>query len=386
MIKTDVCIIGAGPSGASTSLMLSKMNIPHYIVDKSTFPRDKTCGDGLILYAYKALKQLDEKLFEAFLKNPKFIHSKNIKLHINNNLDVNICESEERDMVITYAKRFDFDHFLVRHLSPKYANCEFGNGVKKISQSKEGVLLQLKDGKEILAKVVVGADGVNSLISRKLALNKTNKSLTSTFVNAYFNGVVGLPKSNEAEIRLIYKKTPLFFYIFPLADGSVNVSLGARTDLIKKYNINLLEEAKSILQNHKKVAHKFKNATLINSWRGWSIPFDFSTKKVYGNRFLLVGDAAGLTNAFYKEGVGTGMMSGIICAKKIKECLIVNNFSKEFLSTYQDSLKKEFGRLLKFSFLMVRMARFKYFFATIVRLFKNSFEQKAPSFIKRKSY
>ena len=34
MIKTDVCIIGAGPSGTSTSLMLSKMKISHYIVDK----------------------------------------------------------------------------------------------------------------------------------------------------------------------------------------------------------------------------------------------------------------------------------------------------------------------------------------------------------------
>jgi flavin-dependent dehydrogenase len=58
MIKTDVCIIGAGPSGTSTSLMLSKMKISHYIVDKSIFPRDKTCGDGLILYAYKSLLQI----------------------------------------------------------------------------------------------------------------------------------------------------------------------------------------------------------------------------------------------------------------------------------------------------------------------------------------
>ena len=137
MIKTDVCIIGAGPSGACTSLMLSKMKISHYIIDKSTFPRDKTCGDGLILYAYKSLLQIDKKLFKAFLKNPKFIHSKNIKLHINDNLNVNINESLDRDMVITYAKRFDFDYFLVNHLSEKYANCEFGNGLKKITQLKK---------------------------------------------------------------------------------------------------------------------------------------------------------------------------------------------------------------------------------------------------------
>jgi len=68
MIKTDVCIIGAGPSGASTSLMLSKMKISHYIIDKSTFPRDKTCGDGLILYAYKSLLQIDKKTIQSFFK------------------------------------------------------------------------------------------------------------------------------------------------------------------------------------------------------------------------------------------------------------------------------------------------------------------------------
>ncbi|MFY9241909.1 MAG: FAD-dependent monooxygenase [Polaribacter sp.] len=66
MIKTDVCIIGAEPAGASTALMLAQLKIPHYIIDKANFPRDKTCGDGLILYAFKALKEL--KLLDIFLK------------------------------------------------------------------------------------------------------------------------------------------------------------------------------------------------------------------------------------------------------------------------------------------------------------------------------
>lgn len=386
MIKTDVCIIGSGPAGASTSLMLSKLKIPHYIIDKAKFPRDKTCGDGLILYAYKSLLQLDEKIFKSFVKNPKFLHSKNINLHINNNLKVNIHETEHRDMVITYAKRYDFDYFLVNHLSKKYAKKEFGNGVKSLTELENGILIKLKDGKEILSNIVVGADGVNSIVSKKLGKNKPIKSRTSTFVNAYFKGVTGFSKTNDAEIRIIYNKIPLFFYIFPLADGSANISLGGRTDLVKKYNINLLDEAKSIIKNHKKVAFKFENASLINSWRGWTIPFDFNHKKVFGNRFLLVGDAAGLTNAFYKEGVGTGMMSGIICAKKIAESIQENNFSANFLASYQKSLEKEFSRLLKFSFLMVNLSRFRYFFSIVVLLFKRSFEKTAPKFVARKSY
>ena len=113
MIETDVCIIGAGPSGVATSLMLSNLKIKHHIIDKAIFPRDKTCGDGLILYAYKAMKLLGGNLFEDFLKSPKFSHSKKIKLHVNNTTNIEFKESEDRDMLITYAKRVDFDHFLV---------------------------------------------------------------------------------------------------------------------------------------------------------------------------------------------------------------------------------------------------------------------------------
>lgn len=79
MINTDVCIFGA-----ATSLMLSNLKIPHFIIDKETFPRDKACDDGLILYVYKVIKLLGNNLFEEFLNHPKFLHSKRIKLHINN--------------------------------------------------------------------------------------------------------------------------------------------------------------------------------------------------------------------------------------------------------------------------------------------------------------
>lgn len=46
-IKTKICIIGAGPAGATTSIALANMGIPHTIVDASIFPRDKICGDAL---------------------------------------------------------------------------------------------------------------------------------------------------------------------------------------------------------------------------------------------------------------------------------------------------------------------------------------------------
>ncbi len=384
--KTDVCIIGAGPSGTATSLILTKLKIPHYIIDKSTFPRDKTCGDGLILYAYKAMKLLGEDLFNAFLKSPKFIHSKKISLHLSNTSNIEFKESDNRDMIISYAKRIDFDQFLVSHLSDTYANQLFGSGVKELKEESEGIFIKLKNGKEILSKFVVGADGAKSIVSNKLANNKIDKKLSSTFVSAYFKDIQDLPKGNTAEIRMIYKKMLLFFYVFPLSDGQVNISLGGRSDHIKKYGINLVDDIQNIIKNNKKVKNKFINATKVGNWRGWSIPFHFGSQKISGNRFLLVGDAAGLANAFYKEGIGTGMMSGIIAAKNIDRCLKNDDFSEFSLKKYDEDLKKEFGKLLKFSYFALRVARFKGLFLVMAGFFKNKIERKAHKIIQKRSY
>lgn len=386
MIKTDVCIIGAGPSGAATSLMLSNLKIHHFIIDKETFPRDKTCGDGLILYAYKAMKILGDNLFEEFLNHPIFLHSKKIKLHINNKQHILFTESEARDMIISYAKRIDFDHFLVEHLSEKYTQKEFGNAVKSIEENPNGILVKLKDDKQILAKIIVGADGAQSIVSKKLAYNKIDNKNMSTFVTAYFKGVTDIPLGNDAEVRIIYKNMPLFFYIFPLANGDSNVSLGGNANQIKKYNINLIDEIENIISTNQNINHKFSNATRFGKWRGWVIPYHFGKQKMFGNRFLLVGDAAGLANAFYKEGVGTGMMSGIIAAKNIERCLKNNDFSKSFLKNYEQDIKKEFEKLLKFSYFLLKISRFKTLFSLIVFIFNGRISKKSFKIIEKRSY
>src|SRR5436190_22064458 len=68
--EVDVLIAGAGPAGATTSLFLCKEKIPHVIIDKASFPRDKICGDALSGKVVDVLKRLDEKLLQEVYDKP----------------------------------------------------------------------------------------------------------------------------------------------------------------------------------------------------------------------------------------------------------------------------------------------------------------------------
>ncbi len=73
MIKTKVCIVGAGPGGAATALKLSYLGIECVLIDKAVFPRDKVCGDAISGKVTTLLKRLDPEMLKRFNELP--IHS-----------------------------------------------------------------------------------------------------------------------------------------------------------------------------------------------------------------------------------------------------------------------------------------------------------------------
>ncbi len=64
--KFDVVIVGAGPAGASCAIRLGKSGLKVALLEKSAFPKDKTCGDALSVDVINQLSMLSEKLGEDF--------------------------------------------------------------------------------------------------------------------------------------------------------------------------------------------------------------------------------------------------------------------------------------------------------------------------------
>src|SRR5687767_14783760 len=115
--QTDICIIGAGPSGATTSLFLSKLGIPHTIIDAGTFPRDKVCGDGLDLKVMRVLNNLDPAIVrDEIFNDPNFTKAWGCRIITAKNRNTNLLYTPKNGTSLSYpffmtCKRAYFDNF-----------------------------------------------------------------------------------------------------------------------------------------------------------------------------------------------------------------------------------------------------------------------------------
>ena len=178
MKSTDIVIIGAGPAGCSTSLFLSKHKIPHTIIDKAVFPRDKVCGDALSGKVVYVMKQLNNSMIYDYNNNPEqFLPSWGVKFVAPNGKAIDIPFksdiSKETHAPGFISKRMDFDASLFNQLDKDYATVIEGAEAKDIIKHKDGIELSYtKDGSTNTLsniKLIVGAEGYRSIVAKKLS-------------------------------------------------------------------------------------------------------------------------------------------------------------------------------------------------------------------------
>ena len=346
IIKTNICIIGAGPSGATTSLFLSKLNIPHTIVDSQIFPRDKVCGDALDLKVMRVLNQLDPTLVEReVIPNDNFIKSKGCRIIFSEKKNKDIIV---RDKLLSYpfffvAKRGYFDNFLAQKINSAYANFRQGTKVKNIV--REGGLwhIHLTDGIKdyvIESILLVGADGDQSVVLRSLGKRKIIREHYAGALRQYWKGISGIDSNQLLEIYLP-KSLPLaYLWIFPLPNGEANVGCGLSSEMIAKKSIDLKKVFHQLITEDPALADRFKNATPLEKPVGWGLPLASQHRKACGDGYLLVGDAAALVCPTTGEGIGPGMMSGYIAAHFIKRAVDQNRYDEQMFTNYDREVSK----------------------------------------------
>ena len=344
-IDTKVCIIGAGPAGSTTSLFLSKMQIPHVIVDAAIFPRDKVCGDALDLKVLRVLNQLDPAIIEEMMQDEKFVKAWGATIIISkdkkNSFEVDRTKNNYPFFMV--SKRAYFDNFLVSKMNSEYAEFLQGTKVKNLNRENDKwtIFAANKDGEvQITSELIIGADGDHSTVLRSFGERKINRENYAGALRQYWSGISELNKNNHLEIYLPKSLALAYLWIFPLPNGEANVGCGLVSDLIAKNSIDLKKLFHQLIHEDPALAHRFKNATPLEKPVGWGLPFATEKRKVYGDGYLLVGDAASLICPLTGEGVGPAMISGYTAAKFIEKALKANNFSEEIFINYDGEILK----------------------------------------------
>lgn len=352
-MKYDVTVVGAGPAGSTTAKFLSEKGFKTLLIDKEQFPRDKPCGGGLPLRVLQRFPYVvNDKIIEAYSSSGT-VFSPSLKHQIN--------ISKDRPIISTILRK-KFDFVLLNYAKDAGAVIQQGKPVSAVEISDDNAQVILHQGSTIESEIVVGADGVNSVIAQATGLRKrgTEKGVCilqefevdGKIMDEYFT------PSRHCYIHSRFKSIGGYGWVFPkkqhlnIGFGIVQAlkNLEQKPNLLKCYHeyIGLLQESDLIPRDLKQTEIK-----------GGALP-THPLEKTYGHRLLLVGDAAGFINPLSGEGIYFAMSSGKIAAEVISEALEKNDPTEKFLSKYQTLWQNDFGKDINLILKVVKRGSVEY--------------------------
>jgi len=374
-IDTSVIIVGAGPAGAGTSIYLSQAGIPHIIIEKGLFPRDKVCGDACSGKTAFVLRKANPAwLHDIFKRADEYTPSHGIIFVAPNGKPLNIPFNPTKYPGETApgftTPRLVFDNFLFEKLPTEHNTIYQEADVKDITR-KDGkvtvTFIQNEQTYTVTAPVIVGADGDKSIVRKTFLADHTTEKTSAVGLRAYYEGITGMHEKNYIELHFLPEVLPGYLWIFPLANGMANVGVGMMSERIRSHKINLREKMLNAIKNNPNISPRFKNAELKGKILGWGLPMGMSQQPVSGDNFLLTGDAGSLVDPFSGEGIGNALYSGMLAAYAIEKSIAEQRFDATFMkSAYDSALYKRIGDELKIGTTMQKLCRFPWLFNLVV--------------------
>ncbi len=374
-LETSVIIIGAGPAGAGASFFLSKYKIPHIVIEKETFPRDKVCGDACSGKTALVINRANPEWLSEILNEPNaFLPSWGIKFVAPNGKALDIPFSPKRTKETRApgftVPRLTFDNLLFEKMASPYCTIMQGAQVSAINNTAGSVSVALTQNEttyEITAPIIIGADGDKSIVRKKYLRENAAPKAYAVGLRAYYEGVTGMHEEQFIELHFLPEMLPGYLWIFPLPGGMANVGVGILSEVVRKKNINLREQMLDAIKNNPQIGPRFANAKLVGKIQGWGLPLAVERQPLSGDNFMLTGDAGCLIDPFSGEGIGNALYSGMLAAAAIKQCIEQHNYSAAFLKTaYDDVLYKRLGDEFKVSAALQRLCKYPWLFNFVV--------------------
>jgi geranylgeranyl reductase family protein len=349
-----VVVVGAGPAGATAARTLALAGCRVRLLDRAVFPRNKPCGGGISLRVVRRFPYLSAAL-------PRIATHSVARLHLEGpGGESTIVESDGPAALM--VRRLEFDALLVE-LAVE-AGAELVQGVEIVrAADRDGLIsLEARDGRQFQSRLVIAADGVHSIVARRLGLNRgwpahavaldmmeeTPRTALrdidpSTLWVAYGYG-------SDAGRRSVAEG---YSYIFPKRDH-VNIGVG----YVLKYYREEVDSAPYDL--HRSFIDRLKARGIVagestrQNFTPFLIPVGGPLRPPGRGGVLLTGDAGGFVNAFTAEGIYYAMVTGELAADAMIAALGDPAAPANLAARYMSACDREIGAELRDSVLIQR--------------------------------
>jgi menaquinone-9 beta-reductase len=332
----DVIIIGAGPAGSSTAFHLAQHGLRVLILDKATFPRDKTCGDGIVPRALPILERMG--VLRTIQQQGQVLDHLDVYAPHGQSLRILLPEQAQSAVVLP---RLQLDHLLLEAAIQSGAVFMPGQHVQQIQVDQDGVMIQAQ-GEVFRGHTAVLATGASSGLFEQIGLPIPRHPIVAA--RAYFEDIPTLEP--VFQFRFDGVVLPGYGWIFPTGTHSANIGTGfIRAEGGPSGNV---QQAFHQFVRSPALAQLLNGARQVGPVKSFPIRTDFPTARTYAERILLVGEAAGLVNPLTGDGIDFALESGEIAAEHLREMMEHGDFARMRFERYDAALRVRYQSLFQF--------------------------------------
>ncbi|KXK62636.1 drug:proton antiporter [Micromonospora rosaria] len=362
----DVIVVGAGPGGSATAYHLARHGVRVLLLEKTEFPREKVCGDGLTPRAVRQLIRMgvDTSPEAGWLQNRGLrVIGGGVRLELD---WPDLASYPNYGLVRT---RLDFDDLLAQRAVAAGAKLRTSvNVIGPVLGADDrviGVTAEVGPDKEpatFHAPLVVAADGVSGRFPLALGLAKREDRPIGVAVRRYYRSAARHDDDYlESWLELRAKGNdallPGYGWIFGLGDGRVNVGLGILNSSKAFGKTNYRRLLTDWLANTPEDWGMTDEANAEGPILGAALPMGFNRVPHYTRGVLLVGDSGGMVNPFNGEGIAYAMESGELAAEVAVQALARSAGAERerALLAYPQVLKDRFGGYYRLGGIFVKL-------------------------------
>jgi digeranylgeranylglycerophospholipid reductase len=330
--KYDCIVVGAGPAGSMAGKVLAENGVDVLILEKhSEIGSPLSCAEAISISGLTTFVPIDPEWVSTQIHKILMVSPSNIRmklLHPNAGVVLNrrLFDKKLAEEAVSSGACVKVNAQAIGLLKSKKGN--FG-GVRVLENGKE---------KEYETRVIIGADGVESCVSRWAGMDFSLELDQIESCAQYLLADVEV-EPDCAEFHLGQSLAPGgYVWVFPKGENLANVGLALTPSLTEKKAKDLLDEF---------VPKRFSNFKVIESMMGGVPCFDRNENLVKEN-VLLVGDAGRVIDSLSGAGIFNALLSGKIAGSVVSQYIKDEKLSVSFLKKYYDELMRVKGGLLRF--------------------------------------